>query len=84
MLKRMLGLSQTPAVPRNDLHVWSEDKRRGNSEAALQARDAKFQQREEQVTLLRTARDLIVQTDSACEIGGLAESETGIDAGAPH
>ena len=68
MLKRMLGLSQTPAVPRNDLHVWSEDKRRGNSEAALQARDAKFQQREEQVTLLRTARDLIVQKDSAWEI----------------
>jgi hypothetical protein len=68
LLKRMLGLSQTPAVPRNDLHIWTEEKRCENSQSALRARDVKYQQRQEHVALLRAARDLIVEKDAAWEI----------------
>jgi hypothetical protein len=68
LLKRMLGLCPAPPAPRNDLQVWSDAKRSDKSPAVLKARDAKFRQRQAEVTLLRSARDIIVDDDSGWEI----------------
>jgi hypothetical protein len=68
LLKRMLGLAKTPAVPRNDMEVWDDTKRNLASVSALQARDAKFAERQDRIALLRDAREQIVAEDSLWEI----------------
>ena len=68
LVKRMLGLTKNPAVPKNEMKAWSEVQRANKTAAALQARDAKFDERQARVELLQTVRDQILKEDALWEI----------------
>jgi hypothetical protein len=68
LLKRMLGLGKKAAVPKNDVQVWSEDKKLSSSSSALRAQETKYNARQQVVEVLRIARTHIMEHDSFWEI----------------